>query len=87
MEVIPAVLLEFIISYALQELSELLFKDACLTSKRKYKKLIKRITTKKDRHVEIQRKLSELSSKEHFDIMKCVTKISEEVKIMNETSI
>ena len=87
MEVIPAILLEFIISYALQEISEILFKDACLTSKRKYKKLIKRITTKKDRHVEIQRKLSELSSKEHFDIMSCVTKIGEEVKIRKETTI
>ncbi len=87
MEVIPAVLLEFIISYALQELSEHLFKDACLTSKRKYKQLIKRITTKKDRHVEIQRRLSEMSSKEHFDIISCVTKIGEEVKIIKETRI
>ena len=90
-EVVPILILEFIVDYALSEITEHMMKAGCGWSKKKWRKIMKRINNKKkDRPQEIAKRLSELPDKHQFDIMDYVTKIDQEIKkseIMKQTEI
>ena len=80
MEAVPVLLLDFIVEYALSEITEHMMKSACGWSKRKWKKIMKRINDhKKHRPKEIMRRISKLPSEAQINIMDYVVKIGREI--------
>lgn len=90
-EIVPILILEFIVDYALSEITEHMMKAGCGWSKKKWRKIMKRINNKKqERPQEIARRLSELPNQHQVDIMDYVKKIDEEItksKVLKQTEI
>jgi polyhydroxyalkanoate synthesis regulator phasin len=86
---IPVLILDFIISYALEEITDHMLKSGCMWSKRKWRKIMKKINKhKSERPKEIARRISKMDSEAQINIMDYVIKLEEEVKkFQKETAI
>ncbi len=75
----PVLLLDFIISYALEEITEHMLKSGCMWSKRKWRKIMRSINNhKKHRPKEIAKRISKMDSKSQFDIMDYVVRLEKD---------
>ena len=90
-EVGVILILEFVCEFVLSEITQHMLSSACGFSKKKWRKIMKRINNKKqERPQEIARRLSELPNQHQFDIMEYVKKIDEEItksKVLKQTEI
>jgi len=89
MEAVPVILLDFIVSYALEEITTHMMSAGCGWSKRKWRKIMKRINKhKSERPKEIARRISKMDSESQINIMDYVVKLEEEVKkFQKETAV
>lgn len=89
MEAVPVLLLDFIVTYALEEITTHMMSAGCGWSKRKWRKIMKRINKHKpERPKEIARRISKMDSEAQINIMDYVVKLEEEVKkFQKETAI
>ena len=86
---IPVLLLDFIISYALEEITTSMMSVGCMWSKRKWRRIMKRINKNKSkRPKEIAKRISKMDSEAQINILDYVVKLEEEVKkFQQETAI
>lgn len=93
MEAVPIILLDFIIEYTLAEITTHMLSSACGWSKKKWKKIMKKINkNKQHRPKEIMRRVSALPSTSQLEIMEFISKITLDIekmksKIQTETEI
>jgi len=88
MEFVALEMIDFLVDYTLQELTEHMLKSSCMWSKKKWKKIMARIHKhKKDRPRQILKKLQSMDSESQIKILDYVVKIGEEVKLVKASSI
>lgn len=86
MEAIPIILLDFIIEYTLSEITQHMLSSACGWSKKKWKKIMKKINKHKtERPKEIMRRVSALPSTSQLEIMEFISKITVDIEKMKKT--
>lgn len=80
--------LDFIVEYTLHELTLHMMEGACLWSKRKVKRIIKRINGhKSERKHEIIKRLKSMDSQQQLNILDYCVKIKDESTKLRESAI
>ena len=70
MEAVPILLLEFVCEFVLSEITQHMLSSACGFSKKKWKKIMKKINKNKvERPMAIQKRVSELPTVNQLEIM------------------
>ena len=88
MEFVALEVIDFLVEYTLHELTEHMLASACGWSKRKWKKIIKRINSNRAmRQRKILKQLKGMDSESQIKIMDYVVKLGEEIKLVKASSI